>query len=95
MMSWWANHIASWVSQLSGLNSPAGAVLAAIFAAGLGALAWHRRRRKEGKAGVENSQLLLAGIAGTWLFLSPPAPRRDAMRGAGYLVVSAGFFGFR
>jgi hypothetical protein len=69
-MGWWANYIASWVSQLSGLNSPVGAVLAAFIAAGLWVLAWHRRRRKEGKAGVENWHLLLAGITGTWLFLS-------------------------
>jgi hypothetical protein len=69
-MGWWANYIASWISQLSGLTSPGGAVLAVFVAASLWVLAWHRRSRNEGGAGVENWHLLISGIAGTWLFLS-------------------------
>lgn len=69
-MGWWSNYLASWVSQLSGLNSPIAAVFVAFAAVFLWTLKWHYKRQKEGKTGVENWHLLLAGLAGTWVFLS-------------------------
>lgn len=67
MGPWLANFIANYATKLTSTT----AMLLLLVLAGVIALAsWHRRQRKEGKPGVENSQLLLVGLGGTWLFMS-------------------------
>lgn len=67
MGPWLANFIANYATKLTSTT----ATLLLLALAGAIALAsWHRRQRKEGKPGVENSQLLLIGLGGTWLFMS-------------------------
>jgi hypothetical protein len=57
-------------TRLMGLTSTAGAVALFVIAGLVWLYSWHRRRLKEGKRGVEVWQVLLTGIAGTWLFLT-------------------------
>ncbi|UPJ43898.1 hypothetical protein IVB40_07465 [Bradyrhizobium sp. 40] len=44
--------------------------MAATLAIALWAYGWDHKRRSNGRAGVENWHLLIAGILGTWLFMS-------------------------
>lgn len=67
MGPWLANFIANYATKLT---STVATVLLLALAGAIWLASWHRRQRKEGKPGVENWQLLLAGLVGTWLFLS-------------------------
>jgi hypothetical protein len=67
MGPWLANFIANYATTLT---STTAAVLLLALAGGIWLASWNRQQRREGKPGVENWQLLLVGLGGTWLFLS-------------------------
>jgi len=67
MGPWLANFVANYATKLT---STAGTLLLLALAGAIWLTSWHLRERKEGKPGVENWQLLLVGLGGTWLFLS-------------------------
>ena len=67
MGPWLANFIANYATRQT---SWAATVLLLALAGAIWLAFWHRKQRKEGKPGVENWQLLLFGLGGTWLFLS-------------------------
>lgn len=78
MGPWLANFIANYATTLT---NAAATVLLLAFAGAIWFGSWHRRQHKKGKPGVENWQLLLIGLAGTWLFLSL------TFAAAGYLLM--------
>lgn len=58
------------VNILAGLTSVLGALAVTVIFLAIIALSWQRRRRREGKPGVQASHILLVGIAGLWLSLT-------------------------
>lgn len=70
LMKWLADYLAKAALRILGLYGMLWATLIAAVSGLFWVVGWHRGRVKEGKPGVQNWHLLLAGLAGTWLFLS-------------------------
>jgi hypothetical protein len=67
MGPWLANFIANYATKQASIVATA---MLLMLAGAVWLAFWHWQQRRQGKTGVENWQILLAGLAGTWLCLS-------------------------
>ncbi|MBT1515905.1 hypothetical protein KIP88_36195 [Bradyrhizobium sp. SRL28] len=65
---WFVNLLASAATNYATSDNMLGATVVAILTALLFVFVWHRRRRKEGKPGVEPWHLIFSGISGVLIF---------------------------